>query len=45
MTKTEQFISKIHFLYEHHGKKWFLKPAHKQINTYKPITDPQLDHT
>ena len=31
------------FLCEHHRKKWFLKPAHKQINTYRPITDPQLD--
>ena len=26
------------------GKSVFLKPAHKQINTYRPITDPQLDH-
>ena len=35
--------AKNNFLCEHHRKKWFLKPAHKQINTYRPITDPQLD--
>ena len=37
--------AKNNFLCEHHRKTWFLKPAHKQINTYRPITDPQLDHT
>ena len=35
--------AKNNFLCEHHRKKWFLKPAQKQINTYRPITDPQLD--
>ena len=43
--KQSSLSAKNHFLCEHHGKKWFLKPAHKQINTYRPITDPQLDHT
>lgn len=46
MSKTEQFIRKNHFLCEHHGKKWFLKPAHKPINTYqthnRSTTGPQL---